>query len=309
MVTPSWPSNSGNTNDTNIENDVQQWLNDQAQIGVDESDLQTALAQMEKEAKSGNVFGAMMVFFTSVFPDVLTYQQDTMNTLADSQNIASDLRAFATSIQNDFNASAGLSPTTVVNGQVEPNQAALDNAKDLFNNTNDLNSWATFLSNPQSGFPWTSANCPLDHSDGLTITSQMSGIVSAFGGSNGEQVQTGWNYNNGTWTAINTSVSWSDSDEGSSMAAALYAWNNTTNLPSNAPSGTTPPNVPPANQVKEIQGNLQQANSAVSTMATTTQTTEQFYTNQYNQLTGIDNSIQQNTISEESSFVTNQKTS
>lgn len=314
MVNPSWPSNSGNTNDTNIQNSVQQWLDDQAQVGIDKQAIDAAIAQMEADITHGNnVFGAMMIFFSSIFPDVLTYQEDTMNTLADSQNISSDLRSFVTQIQKDFNTGATLDP----NGSGSASANA--NAIDLYNNTQDLKSWTDFLDRAQSGL-WTSKTCPLDASDGETISNSLKDIEGAFGGgsASGVQVQTGWNWgpgpNNGPdqWNPTYTTVNWTSKDGGAGMATAMWNWNNSTALPTTGtpPSGTPGPTPPqPATEIKEIQGDLQQSNSSVSTMATTTQTTEQFYTNQYNQLTGIDNSMQQNTISEESSFVTNQKTS
>jgi hypothetical protein len=42
-------------------------------------------------------------------------------------------------------------------------------------------------------------------------------------------------------------------------------------------------------------------------MSTTTQTIEQFYTNEYNQITGIDNSMQQSWVSGQTSMINNQK--
>jgi hypothetical protein len=267
---PSNQTQSAAQNNQNISNDVQQWIDDQQSLSAIATDIQIALAGMEKELHSGNVFGAMMMFFTQIFPDVLSYQEGTMNVLADSQNIASDLRAFATQAQNDFNTAA----------QDAGNVTGTDLAHDLYDNVEDLNQWAQYLSTPNSY--WNATNCPLDVNDATTIedqTNTTTGIGSYFG-TNGAD----WgNFTNMT----NDMNSWFTAPSGSS---------------SNPPAS-------PAPAIKGIQGCLQQANSAVSTMATTTQTTEQFYTNQYNQLTGIDNSMQQNTISGESSFVTNQKTS
>jgi hypothetical protein len=74
-----------------------------------------------------------------------------------------------------------------------------------------------------------------------------------------------------------------------------------------------PPTIPDPSQpstiqiLKTIQGDIQQSNSSVSTLSTTTQTTEQFYVNQYNQITGIDNSIQQSWVSGQGVMVNNEK--
>lgn len=254
-------------NDQQIASDVNQWLADQNQMSLDKTAIETALANL-KSGSPDAIFAALMAFFMQIFPDVLNYQQDNMNSLADSQNISSDLRGFVNSIQNDFNEGASISA-----GQ----------AADLNNNAQDLFNWTNYLDGTSTTpGPWSGAP-PLDPTDGGQINQMISGIASEFGGTGG--------------SATVLPTNWAGN-----IAPDMNTW-----FTPPAPGGTGPAN--PAPQIKAIQGDLQQANSSVSTMATTTQTSEQFYTNQYNQLTGIDNSMQQNSASEVSSFVTNQKTS
>jgi hypothetical protein len=73
------------------------------------------------------------------------------------------------------------------------------------------------------------------------------------------------------------------------------------------PDPSKPPQPSTTQFLKAIQGDIQQSNSSVSTLSTTTQTTEQFYVNQYNQITGIDNSIQQSWVSGQGVMVNNEK--
>lgn len=102
---------------------------------------------------------------------------------------------------------------------------------------------------------------------------------------------------------------------GFNVAYAIWLSSQTINYNTNpppAPSGggnplSTQPGVwTDNNPIKTIQQNLQEDNSATSSISTTTQTTEQFYTNQYNQLTGIDNSMQQNFVEEISAIIQNE---
>lgn len=287
--TPFDPNNQNDDpanykNDQQITNDVQQYIDDQNQMSADYAAIQTALANLFPAGghmSPDQIFAALMAFFMQVFPDILSYQEGNMNLLADSQNISSDLRGFVNSIQNDFNTGA--------------NATAAD-MQDMINNTQDLSNWTTFLSSKNSA--WTTP--PLDPTDAGQINQQLTDIENQF------------THQDNSTTSPNPNPIINDWGNAQNMANDMTGWPSSTSggaIPGwfSNPDTTNPAN--PAPQIKAIQGSLQQANSSVSTMATTTQTSEQFYTNQYNQLTGIDNSMQQNSASEVSSFVTNQKTS
>jgi len=252
--------------------DVTQYQQDQASMAADISALHQALNNMAAELANNpqNAGLALMSFFTQILPDVLGIQQDQMNVLADSQNIASDLRSFVTSMQSDFNTGA---------------LATQGDMTDLYLNADSLNYWTGYLSNsanfPDPANPGKNFTPPLDPTDAGQIQNMMSDIQEKF--SHGTEGQ-GADWGNPT-----------------QMAADMSNWF------SAPPSGANPTS--PATQIKAIQGDLQQANSAVSTQATTTQTQEQFFTNQYNQFVGVTNSLQQSFASENTASVNNQKTS
>jgi len=273
MVTP--PNfNDNNPNNTNMNNDVNQWCQDNAQMQADKTTLNNALAAMAGDigkGKGDNTDGALMLLFTAVLPGVLTYQQDSMNMLADSQNISSDLRNFNNSIQNDFNAGSAVTPAQ---------------AQDLFNNVNDLNTWAKFLSTGQSG-GWTTADAPLSAANATEIENNTTGIKTAFEGNGGAA---NWNTTN--------------------IKTDMQQWFATPISELPGPNQPTPPNPNPAGpapQIKAIQGDTQQINSAVSSQATTLNTQIQFFTGQYNQFVNVQSSLQKSQISQDNSFVNNQK--
>jgi hypothetical protein len=275
MVTP--PNfNDNNPNNTNMNNDVNQWCQDNAQMQADKTTLNNALAAMAADigkGKGDNTDGALMLLFTAVLPGVLTYQQDSMNMLADSQNISSDLRNFNNSIQDDFNAGGNIT---------------YPQAQDLYNNVNDLNTWAKFLSTAQPG-GWTTADAPLSAANATEIENNTAGIENSFEGNGGS----------GNWNP-------------STIQQDMANWFATpvTELPNGPNYVPTPSSDPagPAPEIKAIQGNTQQINSAVSSQATTLNTQIQFFTGQYNQFVNVQSSLQKSQISQDNSFVSNQKT-
>ena len=269
MVTPPQFSDN-NPNNTNMNNDVQQWCNDNEQLQADKTTLNNALAAMSKDigqGKNDNTDGALMLLFTAVLPGVLTYQQDSMNMLADSQNISSDLRNFNNSIQDDFNQGAN----------IQQGDAANPGAQDLFNNVNDLNTWAKFLSQGQAG-GWTAADAPLSSANATEIENNTDDIKTQFAG-------------DGT-------TKWNEGEIQPDMAK----WFAT------PPATSTTDPTDPAKQIKEIQGDTQQINSTVSSQATTLNTQIQFFTGQYNQFVNVQSSLQKSHVSQDNSFVNNQKT-
>jgi hypothetical protein len=148
-----------------------------------------------------------------------------------------------------------------------------DAAKDLYDNVTALSAWSQYLSTAQNG-EWTSSTLPLDPTDAQNIKSSCDNIANQF------------------------TADWGNTAKMNSDMVNWYT----------APTddGKTPP-AEPATQIKAIQGALQTSNSAVSTLATTTQTQEQFYTNEYNQITGITNSLQQSQATQTGTLVHNQK--
>jgi hypothetical protein len=78
---------------------------------------------------------------------------------------------------------------------------------------------------------------------------------------------------------------------------------------SNQPTPPNPNPAGPAPQIKAIQGDTQQINSAVSSQATTLNTQIQFFTGQYNQFVNVQSSLQKSQVSQDNSFVNNQKSS
>jgi hypothetical protein len=261
-----------------MKNDYDQWLLDQKAQAADDEEVKSALASMEElmaEAKIGHnknaEFMAMMLFFYQVMPNLMQQQQDNITALADSQNIDSDLRNFVTNIQGDINSGY----TNSSGGAGSSYTINQPTAEDIMGNIADLKQWTTFLST-------TSCNgtTPLDASDADNLLSNMSSIATSIGDT---YTPGGSNFNTIAITVENT-------------INGIYG---------------EQPNNPQfqANQqtVSSIQQNLQQANSTTSSIATTTQTTEQFFVNQYNQFTGIDNSLQQSYASTNNSMVNNQK--
>ena len=265
MITPPNFSDN-NPNNTNMNNDVQQWVEDNDQMQADKATLNAALASMGKDLTSGNTDGALMLLFTAVLPGVLGYQQDSMSMLG--ENITSDLRNFNNNIQSDFNAGGNITSAQ---------------AQDLVNNVNDLKTWTTFLSTAQSG-GWSSANAPLSASDASEIQENANDIQNQLT-NNGKL---GWN---------SKTVQTDMNDWFAAPVAAL-------------PSGSTTPTDPtqPNPAIKAVQGDNQQINSAVSSQATTLNTQIQFFTSQYNQFVNVDSSLQKSQISQDNSFINNQKT-
>ena len=276
IPSPGNPTNpSGDSLWTKLQDDYNQWYEDQQQIQDDLTQVLAMLDKMKKAEQGGHydsVSVALQMAFMCVFPTIFSEKEDNINQLSDSMNISSDLRTYVTSIQNDFN-NAPTESTTVPAGSTQ--SPAETNAQDLIDRVTDLNRWVNFLQNSSSGFNGVTA---IDATDATNITTAISDITTAFG------------------------KDWGCS---ANMATDMTNWNNPT--PVTPPSGGTPIPPEPAPQIKEIQGDLQQANSSVSTMSTTTQTTEQFYTNEYNQITGIDNSMQQSWVSGQTSMINNQK--
>jgi len=275
--------------------DVTQYQQDQASMAADISALHQALNNMAAElANNPQDAGlALMTFFTQILPDVLGIQQDQMNVLADSQNIASDLRSFVTSAQTDFNAGAN-----VTSAQTQ----------DLYDNSMDLSNWTSYLSNsanfPDASNPGKNFTPPLDPTDAGQIQNMVTSIGQQF-----SHYDNSSKSNKSDWGPDGTGNNWA----GQMVRDMATGWGGTNGDPfipgwfAPPASGANPTS--PATQIKAIQGDLQQANSAVSTQATTTQTQEQFFTNQYNQFVGVTNSLQQSFASENTASVNNQKTS
>jgi hypothetical protein len=244
------------------------------------------LDKMKKAEQGGHydsVSVALQMAFMCVFPTIFSEKEDNINQLSDSMNISSDLRKYVTQIQNDFNNASTISSNT-------PGTTPSANAQDLYDRVTDLNRWVNFLQDPSSACNGVTA---LDATDASNITNAIGDIKNQFTHQGKDA--------SGNPITIND---WTNKDYGN-MAQDMINWNSTT--PVTPPTGGTPIPPAPAPQIKAIQGDLQQANSSVSTMSTTTQTIEQFYTNEYNQITGIDNSMQQSWVSGQTSMINNQK--
>ncbi|NDD58245.1 MAG: hypothetical protein EBZ47_03200 [Chlamydiae bacterium] len=159
-------SNTADANNAQMQNDVNQWYADSQKISIDESAFYAALAQMNELAAEGKTDLALMYLFTSVFPAMLSFQEDTITLLADSQNISSDLRNFVSCAENDFNAG----------GSASPEQMA-----DMYNNVQSLNSWASYLSSDNPGYWSAGSGAPLSATDAANIEDDCNTIAGVFG--------------------------------------------------------------------------------------------------------------------------------
>jgi hypothetical protein len=289
---------SGTPSDPNamLQQDTEKLFSDQQQMAADYAAIGAALTNMETAMKSGNtqeIFMALQVALYQIMPDIESYQGDNIQQLSDAQNISSDLRTFGTDGQNAFNDTSGNSAA-----------ALFDNTQDLIggdanNNGSNYNfnvtvtvtnssgqvvvndqseSWIQLLDGDTTGGlanVWGSNTTALDTNDAATILGSLQSIETQFGGTNG------------------SGGSWGNTSE---MATTIAGWYNQSN---------TDPAMPQA-QIKTIQGAYQQITQSVSTLATSIQTNEQFYTQQFNQVLGIDNNMLQSQNQQVTTLVQNE---
>ncbi len=301
---PTWEGSGSDPNQPLLQ-DVMKLLTDRAQMAQDLSAIGTALEQMLHDLQSGDpnkVFTAMMVALYQIFPAIEAYKGDNIEQLADSENVGSDLRSFITGAQASFNTACGTAP----------NQ---DAANDLYNYIHDLDgnapisvsyngttytysNWVSFLSDTSgsSGSFWQAINMtpPLDTDTASYLDQATAGIKEQFDNPGDP----------GSTPPIPPVDVWGQSNFGDYISD-LY----------NTSIGNTSGIENPLTQtgamqsIKSVQSELQQSTQSVSTMATSVQTNEQFYTQEYNQILGIDNNLLQGESKQDSNFVQNQKTS
>jgi hypothetical protein len=271
--TPSFSSSTQNDPNKQLASDAQQLWNDRQQMEDDYNAIQAALTQMLADLKSKDptsVFMALMVALYQIFPAIEAYKGDNIKQLADSENIASDLRTFITGGETAFNKTDGSNASDLfyfiqdLNGD---GSTSTYNVQGTANGTSFNESWLSFLTDKTI---WGS-NTPLDATDEAYLVQSVADIKSQFG------------------------ADWGNTAKMQSDIANWYNQSSTT-------MGE------PAPQIKAIQGDCQQATQAVSTLATSTQTNEQFYTQEFNQIIGIDNSLLQGEASQSTALVQNQKT-
>lgn len=300
--TPSWNTTLlGDDPNQPLKADVTTMFFDRQLLQSELDSIQAALQQMEADAKSpdkGKVFMAMMVAITQVFPAIEEYKGDNIRQLADNENVASDLRAFVTSAQAGFNDTTkdttdahgagngadmtrgvriyqslaglfGLSP----DGNNPPDFDEM-NVHFTINGVHKSESWLNLLTDTDV---WGSAT-PISLANKGYLTQAIGNIEGEFG-------------NN-----------WVDKmDNVTAMGHTVWQWQQASLTPQ--PSG---PPIPSA-ELKSVQSDLQQGTQATSTQATSLQTQEQYYTQEFNQITGVDNSIKQSQASQVTTLVHNQR--
>lgn len=299
--TPTWesgPSYNPEAGDPNkpMAADVINLYNDRLALAAELAAIRTALDQMEADLKSPDkekVFQAMMIALNQVFPAIEQYKGDNVKQLADNENIASDIRGFITSAQSAFN------DTTVKNNTNNADwirgNKIYQSLEPLYDSTTNVEvamkvsftapgisgetqeSWLDLLMDKRL---WGD-NTPLDQTN-------CDYLKESIGSIQGQFVKDGKSF----WTA----------GSAGDIGAAVAWWYQTSTQP--GPKGEAP--VPSA-QLKAVQGALQQSTQSVSTQATSLQTQEQYYTQEFNQLIGIDNSIKQNEATQVTTLVKNQK--
>jgi hypothetical protein len=233
----------------------------------------TALTNMLNDLKSGDptkVFMALMVALYQIFPAIEAYKGDNIKQLADSENVASDIRSFVTGAETAFNDTSGNGATNLYYYVHDLNEAPVSIT--INGQTTNYNNWLALLSDqPSSGPQIWGGNPALDPTDESYVVQSFSDINTEFG--------------QGVWG--NTG----------SMATEIKNWYTISNQNPEAP----------ASQIKSIQNDTQQANQSVSTLATSTQSNEQFYTQEFNQIIGIDNDLLQGQAQQNTNIVQNQK--
>lgn len=250
--------------------DLQAWKDAEDQYSLSESTFKSFLEQLATVLESQDP-NAIQIMFMELSSNVLN---PMLNMKGDNIGILSASMQLSSDLKAFTNQ---LQNDFYSNAQT----ANPESMTDFLTAYNYLQQDITTLEEPYNG-----GSSPLDPSTAGNIASNLSEIKTQFG--------TDWG-------------------NAAAMATDINTWlSSTATTPSDnpIPGGNINPPIPndPYNQVKTITGDFQQVNSNVSTYSTTTQTSMQFFVNEYNQCMGIDNSTQQSLMTGIAAMVNNQKT-